>query len=79
MPTPEPNALLSRRQLAAALTEAGYPVAAGTLANLAVSGLGPKYRVFGRSSLYKWGDALHWAEARMRERSEAGYHTAPAD
>jgi hypothetical protein len=48
-----PDTLLRRRQTAAALTAAGYPVAEKTLATKAVRGGGPIYRVFGRTVLYR--------------------------
>jgi hypothetical protein len=71
-----PDTLLRRRQTAAALTAAGYPVAEKTLATKAVRGGGPIYRVFGRAVLYRWGDALAWAESRLsaprRSTSEDG-------
>jgi hypothetical protein len=60
-----PEALLRRRQAAEALTAAGFPVAEKTLATKAVRGGGPTYRIFGRTVLYRWGDALQWAEGRL--------------
>ncbi|NDC75298.1 DNA-binding protein [bacterium] len=57
-----PDALLTRERVAAALTDAGYPVATKTLATKATRGGGPPYRVFGSRALYRWGDALAWAE-----------------
>ena len=60
-----PDALLTRDQTAAALTEAGYPVRPKTLATKATRGGGPPYRLFGARPLYRWGDALAWAEGRM--------------
>ena len=59
-----PETLLRRRQTAEALTAKGYPTAEKTLATKASRGGGPPYRVFGRTVLYRWGDALEWAEAR---------------
>ena len=57
-----PDALLTRERVAAALSAAGYPVATKTLATKATRGGGPPYRVFGCRALYRWGDALAWAE-----------------
>ena len=71
-----PETLLRRKQTAEALTAAGYPVAEKTLATKAVRGGGPTYRLFGRTVLYRWGDALAWAEARL---SEPRRSTAEAD
>jgi hypothetical protein len=59
------DALLTRRKLADALTEAGYPTSATTLATKATRGGGPPFRKFGPRPLYQWGDALEWAKARL--------------
>ncbi len=59
------DALLTRRAVAEALSEAGFPISAATLATKASRGGGPQYRLFGRKPLYRWGDALDWAKARM--------------
>jgi hypothetical protein len=58
------DTLLRRRQTAEALTAAGYPIRPATLATMASRGGGPPYRLFGRAVLYRWGNALAWAEAR---------------
>lgn len=60
-----PDALLTRGRTAEALTEAGFPVKAKTLATKATRGGGPPYRKFGQRAIYRWGDALAWAEARV--------------
>jgi hypothetical protein len=60
-----PNALLRRTPLAEALTELGYPVAPATLATMATRGGGPPFQLFGRIPLYRWGDALAWAQSRL--------------
>lgn len=58
-----------------ALTEAGFQVSRHTLATKATRGGGPQFRRFGRVPLYRWGDCLDWAHARlsapMRSTSEA--------
>ena len=59
------NTLLTRDMAAAALTAAGFPVKPTTLATKATRGGGPPYRLFGTRPLYRWGDALHWAQGRM--------------
>jgi len=59
------DTLLTRDMAAAALTEAGYPVKAKTLATKATRGGGPPYRLFGVRPLYRWADALAWAEQRL--------------
>jgi hypothetical protein len=73
-----PDALLTRDVVAAALTAKGYPVRAKTLSTLASrpgkTG-GPPFRHFGARVLYRWADALAWAEGRLtpprRTTSEA--------
>jgi hypothetical protein len=57
--------LLTRDQTAEALTAAGFPVKAKTLATKASRGDGPPFRSFGRIPLYRWADALAWAEGRL--------------
>ena len=61
----DPDVLLRRADVAAALTAAGFPTATATLATKATRGGGPPFRLFGRVPLYKWADALGWAEARL--------------
>jgi hypothetical protein len=61
-----PSALLPRKDCAKALTEAGYPVSPKTLASMATRGGGPGFHKFGNRVLYRWADALDWAEARLR-------------
>ncbi len=75
MPSPDPDALLTRDRTAEALTEAGYPVATKTLATKVTRGGGPPYCLFSRRALYRWGDTLEWARNRTtpprRSTSEA--------
>jgi hypothetical protein len=61
----DPDALLTRPRTAAALTESGFPTSAGTLATKATRGGGPPFSHFGPRVLYRWGDALAWAHARL--------------
>jgi hypothetical protein len=65
MPEIADDAMLRRPDLAAALTAHGFKIAAGTLATKATRGGGPPYRSFGRVPLYRWADALAWAESRL--------------
>jgi hypothetical protein len=69
------DVLLPRRDTAESLTAAGYPVKPSTLATKASRGGGPPYRLFGTKPLYRWGDALAWAEARL---SAPRQHTSDA-
>jgi hypothetical protein len=76
-PIPESlDALLRREPTAEALTKSGYPIKGKTLATKASRGGGPPYRKFGPWPLYRWGDSLAWARARLSEprstTSEAG-------
>ncbi len=63
----DPDALLTRDAVAMALTAAGFPVKAKTLATKATRGGGPPYRCFGPRPLYRWGDSLSWAQGRLSE------------
>ena len=65
-PIPDnPDAKLTRDQTAAALTESGFPTAAKTLATKASRGGGPPFQKYGPRVLYRWGNALGWARARL--------------
>jgi hypothetical protein len=64
-PSVEQDALLTRPQVAEALTSAGYPTKATTLATKATRGGGPPFRKYGHRALYRWGDALSWANGRL--------------
>lgn len=70
-----PDALLTRDATAAALTEAGFPTSRSTLSTKATRGGGPAFSKFGPRTLYRWRDALAWAEGRLspprRSTSEA--------
>jgi hypothetical protein len=59
------DALLTRDALANALTALGFPIAGPTLASKATRGGGPPFQRFGRRPLYRWGDAVAWARARL--------------
>jgi hypothetical protein len=78
-PIPDnPNALLRRSAVAAALNAAGYPTTDKTLATKATRGGGPPYRLFGRIPLYRWGDALAWAESRTSLPRQSTSEADPA-
>jgi len=59
------DALLTRVRLAEELNRKGYPISPKTLATKASRGGGPPYVLFGRRPLYRWRDALSWAEGRL--------------
>jgi hypothetical protein len=71
----DPDIRLTRDAAAEALTKAGFPVRKATLATLASRGGGPPYRKFGTRPIYRWGDLVYWANARLgpmvRNTSEA--------
>jgi len=54
----DPDARLRRNELAMALTECGYPIAASTLSWYACMGGGPPFQKFSRYPIYTW--ALRW-------------------
>jgi hypothetical protein len=56
---------LTRAQTAQALSDAGYPTAAATLATKATRGGGPPYQLYGRVPIYTWGPTLSWAESQL--------------
>jgi hypothetical protein len=60
-----PSTLLRRKQCAEALSARGFPVAEKTLASMATRGGGPRFHKFGNRVIYRWSDALEWAEARL--------------
>ena len=60
-----PETRLRRKAAAEALTAAGFPVSEKTLATKASRGGGPPFQSFGRIPLYRWADALAWAEGRL--------------
>jgi hypothetical protein len=59
----DPDARLTRERTAEALTAAGFPVSAKTLATRATRGGGPPYALFCGRALYRWGDAIAWAQS----------------
>jgi hypothetical protein len=63
--------LLTRRQLADALTKAGFPTSPATLATKASRGGGPPYQRYGPRAMYRWGSALQWANGLLRSPSSA--------
>jgi hypothetical protein len=76
-----PDALMTRSATAVALTAAGFPVKSATLATKATRGGGPPYRLFGTRPLYRWADAVAWAQSRLsapiQNSSEADARDGP--
>jgi hypothetical protein len=58
----DPDTRLTRDAAASALSEAGFPISPATKAT---RGGGPPFRRFGARPLYRWGDALAWAQSRL--------------
>jgi hypothetical protein len=58
----DPEALLTARQLSAALAEAGYRIAPATLNTRVSRGGGPPYQKWNVTRLYRWGASLAWAQ-----------------
>jgi len=71
-----PDDRLTRQQLSAQLTAAGFPTAVSTLATLATRGGGPPFQKYGNRAVYTWGSSLEWAKSRLsksvRSTSEFG-------
>lgn len=61
----DPEALLTRQQLAEALTERGFPTTTATLSTKASRGGGPPFQRFGRRVLHPWGLSLEWARSKL--------------
>jgi hypothetical protein len=59
------DAKLTRKAAATALTAAGFPISAPTLATMATRGGGPVFQKFGIKPLYIWADCLEWAKGRL--------------
>jgi hypothetical protein len=55
--------LLTRRDAAEALTNAGYPTSPATLATLATRGGGPLFRRYGTRVVYRMDDLVAWAQS----------------
>jgi hypothetical protein len=66
--------LLRRKRTAEALSQLGFAISDKTLSTMATRGGGPPYRLFGRIPLYRWGDALAWAEGRLTEPRNSTSH-----
>jgi hypothetical protein len=63
-----PDTRLTRRQLAEKLSACGFQTSPETLATWASrppKGGGPPFQRFGLRPLYRWGDALAWAQSRL--------------
>lgn len=79
LPT-EPDTLLTRSELAEALTREGYPTTVATLATLASRGGGPMYVLYGRRlALYRWDHAMAWVKTRLSEPKRGSSPTLGAE
>jgi hypothetical protein len=61
----DPEARLTRAQIAQALTAAGFPTSAATLATMATRGGGPPFEKYGPRAIYRLSEAMAWAKARL--------------
>jgi len=61
----DPETRLRRAPLSSALTAAGFPVSTSGLASRATRGGGPPFQKFGKYPVYRWGDAIQWAQSRL--------------
>lgn len=75
--SPEPDTYLPREKVPGALEkELGLRTTKASLATMAVRGGGPKFRKFGPRAVYRWGDVVAWAEAKLsvpRSSTSEGY------
>jgi hypothetical protein len=63
-----PDALLTRTEVADALTELGFGITKQSLETMAVRGNGPAYCRWGAGAVrYRWQDALNWAHGRLSD------------
>ncbi len=62
---------MTRREIAAELTKAGYPIAPATLATMATRGGGPEFIKWNSRALYDVGAAFAWAESRVQATATA--------
>jgi hypothetical protein len=72
-PSLEPDTLLTRDQLAVALTAAGFPISSATLATRVSRLGGPPQAIWNARALYRWDTALAWAKEclnRQRRKSD---------
>ena len=67
-----PEGLLTRDAVAVALTEAGFPTSASTLAAMKCRGGGPPFKVYGRTPLYQLSPCLDWAKRRSTHPNKRG-------
>jgi hypothetical protein len=80
----DPDKYYRRREAAAVLRQAGFPIAEATLATRASrGGDAPRFRRFGRVPLYHGAELLRWIETRLsvpvRTTAELDVHqSAPA-
>ena len=56
---------LTRKEAAALISAHSFPIAVRTLANLAVSGGGPRFRKVGTRTLYARADCDAWASSKL--------------
>ena len=74
------DARLSRKHIAQALTDCGFPTSEKTLATKASRGGGPPYQRYGRIAIYTWSKTIDWILAELgkpaRNASEHKSHRA---
>jgi hypothetical protein len=63
----DPDARLTRKRTAEALTEEGYPTKEKTLATKASRGGGPPYEIWCGRAMYCWGPTLSWARDQLSQ------------
>jgi hypothetical protein len=78
LPPPlSPDTYLPREKVPGALEkELGLRTTKTSLATMATRGGGPSFRKFGARAVYRWGDVVAWAEAKLsapRSSTSEGY------
>jgi hypothetical protein len=62
-----PETLLDRKATAEALTSRGFKTKESSLATMACRGGGPIFQKFGQRVVYRWANALSWAQSRLSD------------
>jgi hypothetical protein len=73
----DPEARLTRAQTAQALTAAGFPTSAATLATMATRGGGPPFKKYAPRAVYGLSEVMAWAKTRLAKpvsKSVAAIH-----
>ena len=74
------DARMSRKHIAQALNDCGFPTSEKTLATKACRGGGPPYQLYGKIAIYTWSKTVDWVLTELskpaRNASEHKSHRA---